>query len=963
MKKFAEKVIQYRLPIIITTSLLTVLVSFGLARVSINTDLISYLNPEDPDVMLFDYVGEQYGGNNIIMLAVEGDDIFSNEALVVVRDITEYCKTVSGVMSVTSLTDVLDMKNTDYGLEIARLIDRNNIPSDSLELETLREYTLGKEMYAGKIVSEDSHTTLITVRTHPDADDAELVNQIRIGADSLSQEYSIYYGGLPVQIQEIGQLLTQDISRLIPIVVLVVLLVLFLGFRSLRAVVLPLAIVIISAVWTIGIMGWAGVALSMVSNITPIVLVAVGSAYGIHFVARYREDVDIKSGSIRGTQSALEHVGVPILLAGGTTLIGFFSLVIGGSTLTAIADFGLFTAIGVGIATILSVTFLPAILSLLPVKKPNKKKTKSATSRSRLGKFEAELVLRRKSVIIVSAIILTIVCLVQIPKLQTQVNMLEYFPEDSEIRQTSDLLQDRFGSSLPFQVVISGDIREPLVLEQMLKVGKYLQSLPDVGNTQSVADMVAELNSIITGKWTIPETRAQVANLLFLLEGEEVMTRLVNDSYSEALIYAQFSSLNSGAIVSTTEKINSYLESEFETALISVEYDELSMDQQATMWDYVLNETVENISNDAVGCADPVEIDKEILIGALYDITSMPPPGFTEENLSILQDRFTEYLLWQAPVIIDSDSIVNLAVFALMESIDQNNISSQHFQTILAQVVPEVYYEDNPDDLMIAAEYASALVFDIRDHSLNTFWQMELQRTLQNEQIWDMDFVDDVHGDLWALRKNSVGIPSNLIADIQGDQVNFQVQLSGMLPVFTTLNSTLISSQSLSLVVAFALIFVLMALRFRSPLMGLIIASPLVFTVIINFGVMSFAGVSLDIATVMVGSISIGIGVDYAIHASSRFQKELKRTGNEEEAMKTMISTTGKSIFLNATTVGLGFLVLTWSNVLPIRRFGWLIALTMLVSMIASLTLLPALILSVQKHLHWTNSTKHEKGD
>ncbi len=128
-------------------------------------------------------------------------------------------------------------------------------------------------------------------------------------------------------------------------------------------------------------------------------------------------------------------------------------------------------------------------------------------------------------------------------------------------------------------------------------------------------------------------------------------------------------------------------------------------------------------------------------------------------------------------------------------------------------------------------------------------------------------------------------------------------------------------------------------------------------------GVMSFAGVSLDIATVMVGSISIGIGVDYAIHASSRFQEELKKTGSEEIAMKTMISTTGKSIFLNATTVGLGFLVLSWSNLLPIRRFGWLIALTMLVSMIASLTLLPALILSVQKRLRWTNSTKHEKGD
>ena len=202
-----------------------------------------------------------------------------------------------------------------------------------------------------------------------------------------------------------------------------------------------------------------------------------------------------------------------------------------------------------------------------------------------------------------------------------------------------------------------------------------------------------------------------------------------------------------------------------------------------------------------------------------------------------------------------------------------------------------------------------------------------------------------------------VGIPSDLLErSIPGDSVSFQAALSGYLPIFTTLNGTLIHSQIMSLVIALVLIFLLMTYRFRSPLMGLIIALPLVFTVIINFGVMSFAGVTLDIATIMVGSISIGIGIDYSIHASSRFQEEFRKQGDEEAAMKTMISTTGKSIFLNATTVGLGFLVLMWSNVLPIRRFGWLISLTMLVSMVASLTLLPSLILVSRKHLRLNNN-------
>lgn len=956
MKWFTESVIRFRIAIIVLVALITVFMAIGLSKVVINSDLISYLDKENPTIQLFNHISEQYGGNNIIMVAVEGEDIFTNEALTVIRDITESFHTVSGVMSVTSLTDILDMRDTEFGLEIKRLVNKNDIPTDNLELEALREYTLGREMYAGKIISQDGRITLITIRTHPDADDAELVTEIRANVEKLRDGYSVYYGGIPVQIQEIGGLLTEDIVRLIPIVMLVVIIVLFLGFRSLRAVTLPLGVVVISAVWTIGAMGWFGVELSMVSNITPIVLVAVGSAYGIHFVAKYREDANRDIGSVEGTKLALKDVGIPILLTGFTTLIGFLSLAIGGSLLTAIADFGLFTAIGVGVATLLSVTLIPAIFSLLPVSASAQRTGKRIVPKSWLGRFEAELVLRGKLPILLVAGVLTIICLIRIPQLETEVNMLEYFPEDSEIRTTADLLKDRFSSAVPFQVIINGDIKDPLVLKQMLKVEKYIQSLPDVESTQSLADLIAELNFIITGRWAIPETRYQVTNLLFLLEGEEILSRLVNDDYNEALIHAQFNSLNTGAIVSASEQIDSYLESELNTTLSRIEYDRLSADEQEIVRDYQLQEVAENIYNDASNRELLLGISHSDLVNQLREITSMPTPDLPAETLNILHDTFREYLLCEAPIIIDSDSIIDHVAASLVEVVEHVDSGPQDFRAAVSAAVPGIYYEDNPENLDIVAERFCALVSEVETHRQINYWLTELVGVLPADAARNERFQKDVRGDLWAMSENLVGVPDNLQESIPGDSVNFQAALSGYLPVFTTLNGTLIHSQIMSLGVAFVLIFLLMMYRFRSPLMGLIIALPLVFTVVINFGVMSFAGVSLDIATIMVGSISIGIGIDYAIHASSRFQEEFRKQGDEEAAMKTMISTTGKSIFLNATTVGLGFLVLMWSNVVPIRRFGWLISLTMLVSMVASLTLLPSLILVSRKYLRLNNN-------
>jgi predicted RND superfamily exporter protein len=108
---------------------------------------------------------------------------------------------------------------------------------------------------------------------------------------------------------------------------------------------------------------------------------------------------------------------------------------------------------------------------------------------------------------------------------------------------------------------------------------------------------------------------------------------------------------------------------------------------------------------------------------------------------------------------------------------------------------------------------------------------------------------------------------------------------------------------------------------------------------------MAIFDIPLDIVTVLIGSVAVGIGIDYTIHFIIRFKVELARGKTELEALDKTLETTGKAIVINALSVMMGFLVLVLGNIVPMQRFGYLIALTMIISATASITILPALLL------------------
>ncbi len=181
---------------------------------------------------------------------------------------------------------------------------------------------------------------------------------------------------------------------------------------------------------------------------------------------------------------------------------------------------------------------------------------------------------------------------------------------------------------------------------------------------------------------------------------------------------------------------------------------------------------------------------------------------------------------------------------------------------------------------------------------------------------------------------------------IEENQTEFcKIELTGMPSVYVKLNNSLISSQYNSLLIAISMVILIVGSILKSASKGIFAAVPIIATIVVLFGFMGVTGIPLDIATVLVASIVLGIGIDYSIHVITGFNHYLKENGDAEKAIEYVILSSGKAIVINVLSVSAGFLVLLFSQIVPLQNFGLLVAISMFGSGFGALTLLPVILI------------------
>ncbi|MFQ6084072.1 MAG: RND family transporter [Candidatus Aminicenantia bacterium] len=520
MRRFASIVTQYPKFVLGIILLITIYIGFGISKLETRNNYDAELPKDDSIIKTNDRFEEIFGEKDMIMIGIESSNVFQVNTLRKIALISEELKRVKGVVEdeITSLSTMNNIKGRDWGLEVGPFME--DVPETKAEIERLRDDIRSNKLIYGRLISEDETSTLIMANIEQGYDQAAVYRQVYEIIDKYQGPEKIYAAGEPIMSQEIDMGIQGDITLLFPIALTLVLIGFYLSFKTLRGVFLPFSVVGLSVFWTMGIMGHIGLPITVVSSALPMLLVAVASSYGIHVVHRYYEEV-ISRNKVEGTREAMKKITPPILMTGITSALGSATLMI--FRVVSIREFGIITAMGILAALILSITVIPAFLSILKKSVRKQKKDKISWGNNVLTRL-AKLSLRKKAWVLSFSAMIILISLFGIHKIRVGSDFVQYFPEDHRIRKTFDMFNEKLGGARYLNVMVKGEgydsIKDPRLLNQILKFQEYAESFEEVGYTSSFADIIKRMNKVMHADEPeydrIPDSKSLVAQYLLL---------------------------------------------------------------------------------------------------------------------------------------------------------------------------------------------------------------------------------------------------------------------------------------------------------------------------------------------------------------------------------------------------------------------------------------------------------------
>ena len=917
---------------------LTVFFGVQIAKISIENTVRMYMPQASDSYKRMLKTEDDFGSMMVLGISLEtsGDTILTPEYLQVIQNITEQIESVDYVESIDSLSNIDFIYGENGSLVAGSLLGDNYIGSAQDMAQIRQRLVDWQEMYNRVIITEDGRTTQMMITLQPKDENGNMLNSKKqmkalhdikdiCQKETSATDLEVRYFGDPVLSNDAHDFMVSDLVILIPFVALIVLLSLYFSFHSWSGTLLPLATVLMSTIWSVGIMCMLNITFTIVGSMIPVCLIACGSAYGIHVLTHYYIGLKKTEGEMTKEKHAeaiaygLKDVWIAVLLAAVTTIAGFISNVT--SPIIPLRSFSVFAAAGVAFSLILSITFIPAMLYIIPVSRVAKHRDGQSRLSAKIRESLEKQLARRggkdsneatsstlyaiyhffsgtKPRLIVSTAIILVLAFFGVHRLIVDTALVNYFPMDSKFRQDISYVDKNLAGSNTLFFIVSGNEKESPVAEE----------------SESPADDFASEFDFSAGD-TLPDSSVaeEIADdFNFGSEGDDFGFGSGEET-AAAAVQKDYYMLTNPEILRAVDGMQNFLMEKHSDAIGKV----VSFTTFIKRMNQVMHVPVAD-GDDKTSSAYAANLEKTIS---------------TQDVLTLFHNAYA------------AAGGETATVSEIVREIERNmNYNGMNYYEVPYDVAK--YPVESREEL---ADLVTQYLYLLSSDQIKRFADDMTSPKAIRIQV--------------QLTTHSTDITSDIITDAKEYAAKYfpegyTIEATGNGEMEYTMTKMVVNSQLISIIFSLLMVFIIIALSFKSAWAGLIGAIPLGVTILLNFMVMGYAGIALDLCTSVVASVAIGVGIDYTIHFMETYRNERAKSDVLESVTKNTFKSSGRGIITNAIAVGLGFCVLLFSKFIILRYIGALVAVVMFTSSALAMTIIPGLLNAFDPKFMWSDEQK-----
>lgn len=520
--------IQWRWLLIPLTVLAVIAISYGASTLKFAGDYRVFFGADNPDFIANENAQGTFGKSDNVAFVIipESGDIYTDESLRAVHKLTELSWTLPYVSRVDSLTNFQNTIGREDDLIVEDLLwSVEELSPDRIDY--IERVATEEPLINGFVVSRDGEATIINAVVQIPADVQTAASTVAAKAREIRTEILAEFPENEIHITGVASLSAafeeagvRDSSTLIPLVYLFILIVMFFALRSISAVFASLTVIALSTLVGVGIGGWTGVELTPISLSAPTIILTIAVADAIHLISGIR--TKMRDG-LSKRDAIIASTGLnftPIMITSITTIVGFLTLNFSDSP--PFHHLGNMSAAGIFAAWILSVTFLPALLSALPLKF---KAAKEGPERVELTDSIAEFVIERPKQVLAGTLVFCLAATAMIPSMTLNDQWSGYFDKSLEFRQALDATEPYFGSDQVEFVLdpgVPGAVVDPEFLQTVDDFAVWLGTRDETAHVFAISDIMKRVNRNLNADdpdfYRIPEDQTLASQYLLVYE-------------------------------------------------------------------------------------------------------------------------------------------------------------------------------------------------------------------------------------------------------------------------------------------------------------------------------------------------------------------------------------------------------------------------------------------------------------